>query len=183
MSRIVLITPDTATREQHALLQQLSERQGHVPNLLRIMAHSPAALRAFLGLHGIARQGSLDLPTRERIAIALAQKNGSAYCLSAHTQLGSQAGLNGAEMDANRLGDSHDAKAAVAVHFACRLIEQRGDLSSDALGAMRDAGFSEAQIVEVITHAGLNFLSNLISKVSQVEIDFPLVTLDGGRPI
>lgn len=178
MSRIVLITPDAATPEQHALLHQLSERQGHVPNLLRIMAHSPAALRAFLGLHGIAREGSLDLPTRERIAIALAQKNGSAYCLSAHTQLGSQAGLNGAEMDANRLGDSHDAKAAIAVRFACRLIEQRGDLSNDELQAIRDAGYSEAEIIEVITHAGLNFLSNLISKVSQVEIDSPLLTLN-----
>ncbi|SFZ77845.1 carboxymuconolactone decarboxylase family protein [Chitinimonas taiwanensis] len=178
MSRIALITPDMATIEQQVLLQAPDKPSGRVPNLLRILANSPSALRAFLGLQGLAREGSLDLPTRERIAIALAQKNGSAYCLSAHTQLGSQAGLSGAEMDANRLGDSHDAKAAVAVRFACRLIEQRGDLSNDELQAMRDAGYREAEIIEVITHAGLNFLSNLISKVSQVEIDSPLLTLN-----
>ncbi|WP_374537755.1 carboxymuconolactone decarboxylase family protein [Chitinimonas taiwanensis] len=180
MSRIALITPDIATIEQQALLQAPEKSSGRVPNLLRILANSPAALRAFLGLQGLAREGSLDHPTRERIAIALAQKNGSTYCLSAHAQLGSQAGLNGAEMESNRQGDSHDAKAAVAVRFACRLIERRGDLDDEALRAMRDAGYSDAEIVEVIAHAGLNFLSNLLSKVSQVELDFPLVSLNRG---
>ncbi|GLR13470.1 alkyl hydroperoxide reductase AhpD [Chitinimonas prasina] len=178
MSRIALITPEIATREQHALLHSVGELQGYIPNLLRIVANSPAALRAFLDLHSLTRDGSLDLPTRERIAIALAQKNGSTYCLSAHAQLGSQAGLNGAEMESNRLGDSHDAKAAVAVRFACRLIEQRGDLDDDQLRSMRNAGYSDAEIVEVIAHTGMNFLSNLMSKVSQVEIDFPLVSLN-----
>ncbi|MDN3577176.1 carboxymuconolactone decarboxylase family protein [Chitinimonas viridis] len=178
MSRIALITADIATREQHALLHSVGELQGYIPNLLRIVANSPAALRAFLDLHSLTRDGSLDLPTRERIAIALAQKNGSTYCLSVHAQLGSQAGLNGAEMESNRLGDSHDAKAAVAVRFACQLIEHRGDLDDDELRAMRNAGYSDAEIVEVISHTGLNFLSNLMSKVSQVDIDFPLVTLN-----
>lgn len=176
MGRIALITPDIATHEQHTLLHSLNRLNGYVPNLLRIVANSPAVLRALIGLQSLAREGSLDLPTRERIAIALAQKNGSAYCLAAHTQLGSQAGLNGAEMESNRLGDSHDARAAVAVRFACRLIEQRGDLDDAEFRAMRDAGYSDAEIIEVISHAGLNFLSNLISKASRVDIDFPLVT-------
>ncbi|WP_269532454.1 carboxymuconolactone decarboxylase family protein [Chitinimonas sp. BJYL2] len=178
MGRIALITPDIATHEQRSLLHSMGGLNGHVPNLVRIIANSPAALRAFTGLQSLAREGCLDLPTRERIALALAQKNGSTYCLSAHTQLGSQAGLNGAEMESNRLGDSHDARAAVAVRFACRLIEHRGDLDDAEFRAMRDAGYSDAEIVEVISHAGLNFLSNLISKASRVEIDFPLVTLN-----
>ena len=89
-----------------------------VPNFLKIFANSPAALKAFLGLHGLANEGSLDSLTKERSASALAQQNECQYCVSAHTAIGSKAGLSGAQMQANRAGSSQDAKAAVAVKFA-----------------------------------------------------------------
>jgi hypothetical protein len=40
-----------------------------VLNFLKVFANSPAALRAFVGLHGIAAEGSLDPQTRDRIAL------------------------------------------------------------------------------------------------------------------
>ena len=42
---------------------------------------------------------------------------------------------------------------------------------------MRGAGYSEAEIVEIITHVGMNILRNLIGRASRVEIDFPRVGL------
>ena len=42
---------------------------------------------------------------------------------------------------------------------------------------MRNAGYGDAEIVEIITHVGLNILSNIIGKASRVEIDFPKVEL------
>ena len=98
MSRINVIDNDSANSEQKELLDAIQSQLGMVPNFLRVFANSPAALRAFLGLHGIAGEGSLDAPTRERIALALAQQNACDYCVSAHTALGRKAGLNGAEM-------------------------------------------------------------------------------------
>lgn len=177
MSRIPLITADVASSEQLALLTATQRQLGTVPDLWRVFAQSPAALTAFIGLHHVAREGLLDLKTRERIALALAQRNGCHYCLSAHTALGSAAGLNGAEMESNRAGDSHDARAAVAVRFACRLVEARGDVDDSDLLAMRRAGFSDGEIVEVITHAGLNVLTNLLGRASQLASDFPPVAL------
>ena len=41
---------------------------------------------------------------------------------------------------------------------------------------MRSAGYSDADIVEVITHVGMNILTNMIGKASQVDIDFPKVS-------
>lgn len=178
MSRINTVTNQNASTEQAALFSAIQQQIGMVPNFLRVFANSPAALRAFLGLHGIASEGSLDLPTRERIALALAQQNACEYCLSAHTALGKHAGLNGAEMDANRTGTSQDAKAAVAVKLARSLAEHNGEITTAELIEARNAGYSDADIVEIITHVGMNLLTNILGKASRVEIDFPRVRVN-----
>lgn len=177
MSRINVVTLKSANAEQKVLLEAIQSQLGMIPNFLKVFANSPAALRAFLGLHGIAGEGSLDEATRERIALTLAQQNACEYCLSAHTAIGRKAGLNGDEIDANRAGSSQDAKAAVAVKFARTLIDRKGDASTAELLELRSAGYSESDIVEIITHAGMNFLTNMLGKASRVEIDFPRVEL------
>ena len=177
MSRINVVARDTANPEQAELLDAVQAKLGMVPNFLNVFANSPAALRAFLGLHTIAGEGSLDAPTRERIALALAQKNACAYCVSAHTVIGRGAGLNSAEIEASRAGTSQDAKAAVAVKFARALAEHNGEVSTAEILEVRNAGYSDADIVEIITHTGMNILTNILAKASRVEIDFPRVDL------
>ncbi|MBI2509238.1 MAG: peroxidase-related enzyme [Betaproteobacteria bacterium] len=177
MSRINLITTENANAEQKALLDAIQSQLGMVPNFLKVFANSPAALRAFLGLHGIAGEGSLDARTRERIALALAQQNACQYCVSAHTAIGRKAGLGAAEIEANRAGTSSDAKAAAAVTFAKALAEHNGEVTTAEILAVRNAGYSDAEIVEIITHVGMNVLTNILGKASRVEIDFPKVEL------
>lgn len=178
MSRINVVTTQTANDEQKALLDAIQAQLGMVPNFLKVFANSPVALRAFLGLHGVANEGSLDLQTRERIALALAQQNSCEYCLSAHTAIGAKAGLNRDEIKANRQGTSQDARAAVAVKFARSLREHMGEVTTSELTEMRNAGYSDADIVEVITHVGMNIMTNILGKASRVEIDFPKITLN-----
>ncbi|WP_338846326.1 peroxidase-related enzyme [Massilia sp. W12] len=177
MSRINTVTADTANAEQQALFEAIRSQLGMVPNFLKVFANSPAALRAFLGLHGIANAGSLDAATRERIALALAQQNSCEYCLSAHTAIGRGAGLPNDEIAANRAGTSQDAKAAVAVKLARSLAEHKGEITTAELMEARNAGFSDGDIVEIITHVGMNLLTNILGKASRVEIDFPKVAL------
>ncbi len=177
MSRINVIDHQNANAEQKSLLDAIQSQLGMVPNFLKIFANSPVALRAFLGLHGVANEGSLDAQTRERIALALAQQNSCQYCLSAHTAIGRKAGLSGAEIEANRAGTSQDAKAAAAVKFARALVEHTGDVTTAEIVEVRNAGYSDAQIVEIITHVGLNILTNIVGKASRVEIDFPKIEL------
>ena len=78
---------------------------------------------------------------------------------------------------ANDAGKSQDAKAAAAVTFARQLVEHTGEVTNDELDEVRQAGYSDAQIVEIITHVGLNLLTNILGKASRVEIDFPQVEL------
>jgi uncharacterized peroxidase-related enzyme len=177
MSRIHVIDPNTAVGESKTLLDAVQTKLGITPNFLKVLANSPAALAAFLGLHSIAGTGELDLPTRERIAVALAEQNSCEYCLSAHSAIGRKAGLSSEEIAANRDGASHDAKAAIAVAFARSLMEHKGEVSNSELDEMRRAGYGDAEIVEIIVHVGMNFMTNVIGKASRVEIDFPKVEL------
>lgn len=177
MNRINVVNNDNANTDQKALLDAVHAQLGMVPNFLRVFANSPAALKSFLGLHQIASSGTLDAPTRERIALALAQQNSCEYCVSAHTAIGRKAGLNPAEIESNRAGTSQDAKAAAAVRFARSLVEHKGEVTTAEIAAVRNAGYTESDIVEIITHVGMNLLTNILGKASRVEIDFPKVEL------
>lgn len=177
MSRINVIDQHNANAEQKALLDAIQGQLGMVPNFLKVFANSPVALQAFLGLHGVANAGSLSPQTRERVALALAQQNTCEYCLSAHTAIGRKAGLTGDEIAAARAGSSEDAKAAVAVKLARSLVEHKGDITTAELIEAREAGYSDADIVEIITHVGMNLLTNILGKASRVDIDFPKVAL------
>lgn len=178
MSRVAVIDPKTATGEAKQLLDAVQSGLGMVPNFIRALANSPAALNAFLGIHGIAGAGSLDPKTRERIALAVAEQNACQYCVSAHTAIGRKVGLDNEEMLANRTGRSSDAKAEAALTFARALVAHTGQVSKAEFDAVRAAGHSDGEIIEIITHVAMNIFTNLLGKATQVEIDFPKIDLN-----
>ncbi len=177
MSRIPHLSPADARGRTKDLLDGVQRTLGMVPNFMQVFARSEAALAGFLGLNGALHQGVLDATVRERIALAVAEGNGCQYCVSAHTALGAQAGLDPDEMVAARRGRASDARAAAAVTFALAVLENTGDVTTAELQAVRDAGFDDAEIVEIIAFVGLNVLTNLLGKAAQVDIDFPEVEL------
>jgi len=175
MSRIAIPTREAAPGASQPLLDAVNNQLGVVPNLFRLVSLSPAALQGFLGLSG-ALGKTLDVKTRERIALAVAQVNGCDYCLSAHTYLG----LNLAKIDAeeiaqNRKGGSLDTKANAVVQFATAVAKTRGKVAGDELVRVREAGFSDAQIIEIVSVVAENFLTNIINNVAETDIDFPVV--------
>jgi uncharacterized peroxidase-related enzyme len=178
MSRIPTpATIEAAPAASQPLLQAVSKQLGSVPNLFRMVANSPAALEGYLGLFGALGKGSLGAATGERIALAIAEINQCGYCLSAHTYLGKKlARLDDAEIAANRGGTSQDAKADAAVRFAVKVALQRGHVSDEDLQAVRTAGYSDAQIIEIVQHVALNTWTNYMNEVAKTDIDFPVAT-------
>ena len=159
------------------LLEAVKKQLGVVPNLFRVVGNSPAALEGYLGLNGALGKGTLDARTRERIALTVAEINGCDYCLSAHTYLGKNlAKLDDAELAANREAGSSDAKAAAALRFAARVVRERGHVSDVDVQAVKDAGYTEAQVIEIVLHVALNTLTNYVNEVAKTDIDFPVVT-------
>jgi len=167
---------DEAPTASRPLLEGVKKMLGSVPNLFRLTGNSPAALEGYLGLNGALAKGSLNPQTRERIALAVAQQNGCGYCLSAHTYLGKNlAKLDDAEIAANRNGTSNDPRADAAVRFAVKLVRERGRVSEADVAAVKVAGYSEAEIVEIVAHVALNTLTNYLNEAFGTPIDFPVV--------
>ena len=178
MSRIP--TPasiEAAPPASQPLLEAVKKQLGVVPNLFRLVSNSPAALEGYLGLFGALGKGALPAPTRERIALAVAEINGCNYCLSAHTYLGKNlAKLDDVEMTANRNGASNDPKADAAVRFAAKVARERGHVSADDVRIVKLAGYDDAQVIEIVLHVALNTWTNYINEVAKTDIDFPVVT-------
>ena len=175
MPRLTIPAREDAPLKSQLLLDAVEKQLGVVPNLFRLVGSSTAALEGYLGLNS-ALGRTLDAKTRERIALAVAQANGCDYCLSAHTYLGlNLAKIDDAEIALNRAGHSGDAKADAALVFARKVLETRGRVSDADLAAVRLAGFSEPQVIEIVASVALNVLSNYVNNVAQTDIDFPVV--------
>jgi uncharacterized peroxidase-related enzyme len=175
MTRITTFaTIADAPAASHTALNAVASKLGSAPNMFRTIANSPQALDGHLAMAGALSKGSLPAATRERIA--LAEINGCNYCLSAHTYLGRNlAHLDDAEITANRNGASNDPKAAAAVRFAATVARQRGQIADADFAAVRLAGYTDGQIVEIVQHVALNTWTNYFNEVFQTEIDFPVV--------
>ena len=175
MTRIAIPTRDEAPEESQPLLDAVHAKLGVVPNLFRLIAKSPAALTAYLGFNG-ALTKALDVKTRERIALAVAQINGCDYCLSAHTYLGlNLAKIGPEEIALNRKGRSSDPHADVAVVFAAKVAQERGHVGDADISVVRAAGYTDAQIVEIVALVAENVFTNFLNEVAKTDIDFPVV--------
>ncbi|MFC0401746.1 carboxymuconolactone decarboxylase family protein [Paraburkholderia rhizosphaerae] len=158
------------------LLEAIEKRFGTVPNLFRLVSNSPSALEGYLNLSKALSKGTLSAQTGERIALAIAEINGCDYCLSAHAYLGKNlANLDDAEITANRSGRSNDAKADIAVQFAARLALNRGRVSEADVRSVKGAGYTDADIIEIVLHVALSVFTNYTNIAAKTAIDFPAV--------
>lgn len=172
-ARITPVDPATATGRAKELLDAVKAKMGAVPNLTRVMAHSPAVLEGYLGLSGALAHGVLPAAVREQLALDVGEANGCEYCVSAHTFLGKKAGLSDAETQANRRGNSADPKVDALLRFARSVLDKRGQVTDADLEAVRAAGFGDAEIAEAVAHVALNALTNFLNNIAHTPIDFP----------
>ena len=176
MTRISIPAAELAPAASRPLLEAVGRKLGVVPNLMKLVGNSPAALAGYLQLGDALGRGVLDAGVRERIALAVAQFNGCDYCLAAHAYLGRHAaGLGDSEISAARWGRSSDARAQAALQFALRVAQERGRVGDADLAAVRAAGHDEAAIVEIVVNVALNVLTNYVNNTALTDVDFPAV--------
>ena len=175
MSRILPMNTATASADRRAVLDQVHAAFGAVPNMFKTAAHSPAALKSLWAAFAALGAGVVPAKLGEQIAVAVADRNGCDYCLSAHTVLGRKAGASAEEMQAAQGGESSDPRTAAALRFALALVDRRGQVGAADVQAMREAGFDDEHIVEVLAHVALNLFTNYLNVAFDVAVDFPVV--------
>ena len=176
MSRIVMLDPNTAQGKTKELLDAIKAKSGRVPNILKTMAHSPAALQAYLGMSGALADAKLPVKIREQIALAVGEDNACHYCVAAQSAIGKLSGLTPEEIEAGRRAKSSDPKTDAILRFAKRLSANRGNVTDPELAEVRKAGCSEEEILEIITVVSLNLFTNYVNHVADTAIDFPQVS-------
>ncbi|CAN7472238.1 carboxymuconolactone decarboxylase family protein [Microbacterium maritypicum] len=177
MPNVPLIDRDNATGNVKEQLDQIAGAFGAVPAMFRAVANSPAALTSMWSAFGAFGGGSLGAALGEQIAVAVADRNSCQYCLAAHTALGKKAGLSRETLTAAQSGESDDPRTAALLAFALKLVEERGQVSSADVDAVRAQGWTDEQIVETIAQVALNLFTNYVNIALDVPIDFPSVAL------
>jgi uncharacterized peroxidase-related enzyme len=173
--RITPIDYTAAEGRAKRLLDGVQAQLGATPAMMRTMARS-AVLDGYLGLGAALRRGSIGAADGERIALAVAEANRCAYCLSAHAYLGAEvAGLDPLEIRRARAFQSADPRSAAILAFAEAVVRERGAVGGGAFAAARDAGLTDAELSDIVGHVAVNVLSNYFNRAFEVEVDFPLV--------
>ena len=173
MSRFRLLEPQQATPEARELLEGVQTKLGRLPNIFKAMANSPATLEVYLAIGNALERGKLSAHLREQIALAVAELNGCQYCLAAHTAIGRMVGLTKEEMLSNRRAQSSDQSVSAALLFVKALVTRRGDVSDDDVAQLREAGFDDGQVAEIVTVVALNILTNYFNMTAGTPVDFP----------
>jgi uncharacterized peroxidase-related enzyme len=152
-------------------------------NFLHLLANSPPALNAYLACTGALSRGQLTPRQRELLALAIAEINGAKYCLSAHYALARKLGLDDNEIRAGRRAASADPQTHAMLRFAQAVALQRGELSDRDFESLRQAGFSDALVTEIISHIALNIFTNYFNTIARTDIDFPLLKPGADAPV
>jgi uncharacterized peroxidase-related enzyme len=175
MARLPIQDTQTATGSNKEIFDFLQKNLGIVPNMTKVMANSPAVLQGFAQFNGAMGSAKLNGKIREQIALLTAENNSCTYCLSAHSALGKMAGLTQDQMDGARHGESSDAKTLAALTFARAVLSNNGGVSDGDFQAVRQAGFSDAEIAEIVGAVALNVFTNFFNRAFAVDVDFPRV--------
>ena len=179
MPRIEALKPENVPADSKPTLDAFTKNIGFTPNMMATFAASPIAFNAWAALFG-GMSKALDVKTRDSIGLAVSEVNSCNYCLTVHSYTARHmAKLDPDEIILARKGHATDLKRDVAVQFARKVIETRGNVSDADLAAVRDAGYTDANVIEIVGLVAMYSLTNFINNVSNPDKDFPPVTPAG----
>ena len=169
MARIEPIEMDAATGKARELLDELAARGGEPGPMVRTMANAPIVLRSYLDSSRAVKRSHIDRRVTERINLAVHEWLGCAYCLAAHTRAAEQLGLSDIDIELARQGTATDPKVAALVAFGQQLIAAPGEVSDAQVAGLRDHGYTDEQIGEVVALVALQFLTGAFNLVAGLE--------------
>ncbi|MFF9497954.1 carboxymuconolactone decarboxylase family protein [Streptomyces flaveolus] len=159
MPRLTRLTPDTAVGASRDLLADLVSRHGQIGDMVSTMAHSPAVLGGYLQLSRAMGRAKLDRRISERISIAVQTLQGCRLCLDAHIGAARALGVDEEEIERARAGTSADPAIAAVIALALQIYRKPTSITDDQVTALREHGFSDRAIADVVGVVALNILT------------------------
>ena len=171
MSRFHIHDELTAPEGSAPVLKGALATGGQLPNFLGVLAGSPAAIRAYARFRSELRHGTLDLPTVERIALAVADHYGSQPGLAMHSRMARTAGLGLDEVELAREFESRDERQAALLRYLKAVVEEQGRAPLHLHEEAREAGWTDEQILEALAYVSLETFTATINVAGDVPVD------------
>ena len=175
MSRLYTQAVSEATGQSAKLFSAIKGAIGMVPNAYAAIGNnSPLALEAALSLDAALAKSSLSAKEIEIIKLAVSEVAGCDYCLAAHTLIGKKNGLSRDAILALRHGQaSGEARFDALANFVRSLVTTSGTASPEVVASVKEAGYSDAQIVDILLAVASITFTNLLNRVNDTPLDFP----------
>lgn len=168
---------DDAPAAVKELFDEASERLGFVPNVLRVYALRPRHLELWSAFYEDLMRGdsALSKAQREMIAVVVSTINRCHYCMVSHGAALRK--LTGDPVLVEQLRTNYtyadiEPSERAMLDFAAKLTEQSHRCSEEDVGALRAAGWSEEDIMDIAeVTAMFNFTNRLASGLGWVPND------------
>lgn len=173
MKRFDVPTRDEVNADNQAIFDKLQNALGFVPNLYAYYAKNETALGDYLTFSN--RKSTLKAKEKEVINLVVSQYNSCRYCQSAHTELGKMNGFTEEQILQLRTGEAlFDSKLHALAQFTLSAVQNRGKASELTKENLFEAGYDEANIIDIAIVIGEKTISNYIHNLADFEIDFPV---------
>ena len=172
MSNYQVHTKESAATASAELLGNAEKSYGFIPNLLGVMAESPALLKAYMAIGKIFDETSFSPTERQVVILAASRFNECRYCMAAHSVVAGMQKIPADVIEAIRSDEPiADARLETLRKTVALLVEQRGWLSEEDTAYFFAAGFTKAQLLEVIIGISYKTLSNYVNKIAEAPLD------------
>jgi alkylhydroperoxidase family enzyme len=173
MQRVHSVNPQVAQGRTKELLDSVQQAVGMIPNTAKVMANSPAVLESFLAFSTAMGKVQIGQKLHNQLKLNTSETNSCDYCTSILCAIAPSAGLSADDILAGRTGKSVDQRTEAALKFAEDVLESRGKVSNQQLAAVREAGFGDGEIVEIVASVVLGCFTNFLNNVADTELDIP----------
>jgi len=173
MSQFNIYSIQNAPLAAQPLLEGAQQKFGFVPNLLGGFAESPTVLQAYLDIGALFDRTSLPPVEQQVVLLAASIENHCIYCVAVHSMLAKhRAKADAAIVDALREQQPlTDKKLDALATFTRAVVEQRGKVTGIALDKFIAAGYSRAQVLEVVLGVTMKTLSNYANHIIHAPLD------------
>lgn len=171
MNLLPIANIDTAPQGSRSTLGTVKQNYGFVPNLLGGLAQSPAALHAYLALAEQFGKSGLTAGEQQVVSLSVSRQNDCGYCVAAHSVLASKVLPSGA-IAALRQGEpTGDARLDAVARLSLKVVENRGWISESDIQDFISAGFTRANVLDLLVGVAQKTLSNYANHVMGTPLD------------
>ncbi len=172
MTQFNIHTIESAPQGSKPALEQLKKQVGFIPNLAATMAESPYLLEAFTSLRAIYGRGTFTPVEREALALAVSFDNNCTYCMAAHSTFAQMNGIPEDDLSMLRAGKSPSSARLQAISALTRqVVSSKGHLASEDIQGFLKAGFSQAQLLEVLVGISTTAIANYMHNIAKTPVD------------